>query len=324
VSQNAADDIATRLGDYKYSAAECRAAIHGKRVPYSLGLSLIRLCIIRGIRYHAGFGEELRGVLPAFTRALNARSIMSDRIPDMSSDAEADDVPYCIWHPQTASEATYRELVHRYPRMVYHVGRACAVAGYTDLYKELEILPDVHIAEEARECGSMAIYDDIMSRPVRYDVMNDYECIIGADPRSGVHLNGDTAVCRSLDVKQKFRTADKPDSSDFWDRPGFKTNIFDLTEDMNIDDHDTPGRIYAAPEFSGMSLLFTPLPADLPTVDKDLLILMAAYSGDIDRYARLRRPKPLENKIYCCVRGIYHNSMFALWWAGQEHSPRPL
>jgi hypothetical protein len=31
------------------------------------------------------------------------------------------------------------------------VGRACAVAGYADLYGELGLLPDVSIADEARE-----------------------------------------------------------------------------------------------------------------------------------------------------------------------------
>jgi hypothetical protein len=33
--------------------------------------------------------------------------------------------------------------------MRYQVGRACAAAGYFDLYKELDLLPDVSIAEEA-------------------------------------------------------------------------------------------------------------------------------------------------------------------------------
>lgn len=59
--------------------------------------------------------------------------------------------PYCIWYPDIAREDTYRELAERYPSMRYQVGRACAAAGYVDLYKELCLLPDISIAEEARE-----------------------------------------------------------------------------------------------------------------------------------------------------------------------------
>ena len=322
------EEMAARLSLYKYSEAACRAAIRGEKIPHELGQPLIRLCLVRGIRYCDGFGEELRGVLPEFTRALNARSIMSNRIPDMRED---DEVPYCIWYPQVASKATYRELARRYPHMAYQVGRACAVAGveYLDLYKELDIFPDVHIAEEAREAGNLDLYDFIMTQPLRYDVMNDYTRSVAANPRKGAHLNGDTAVCRSLDIKQEFRTARAPDHIDkegkpryIWRSRGFDINVFDITEDMNIEEMSKTGikgpLLVTSPAV--LELLSSPLPTDLPTVDKDLLILMAAYYGDIDRYIRLRRPKPLVQEVECCVRGIYHNTMFALWWARQEQS----
>jgi len=53
--------------------------------------------------------------------------------------------------------------------MRHEVGRACAVAGYTDLYLELQLLPDVSIAEEARdnEGKGRAIFDEIMAQPVK-------------------------------------------------------------------------------------------------------------------------------------------------------------
>lgn len=73
---------------------------------------------------------------------------MSDKIPEVSN---PDEFPYCIWYPETAKEETYRALASRYPQMRYLVGPACAVAGYVDLYKELDLLPEAHIAEEARE-----------------------------------------------------------------------------------------------------------------------------------------------------------------------------
>lgn len=62
-------------------------------------------------------------------------------------------------------------------------------------------------------------------------------------------------------------------------------------------------------------LLYTPLPADLPTMNKDVLIEMAAYYGNIDRYSRLRRPGPhtTVTELRCVIRGIYHHTIFAKW-----------
>lgn len=89
-----------------------------------------------------------------------------------------DEMPYCVWYPGLATEDTYRALARRYPTLRYQVGRACAVGGYLALYLELDLLPDVSIAEEARESGndgSTAILKHIMSQPSRYAVMDDYE-----------------------------------------------------------------------------------------------------------------------------------------------------
>lgn len=69
-------------------------------------------------------------------------------------------------------------------------------------------------------------------------------------------------------------------------------------------------------------LLYMLLPTDLPMINKDLLIFMAAYYGNIERYARLRRPNNwVPTEVECVVRGIYHNTIFAKWWSLQ---PREL
>lgn len=299
---------------------ECLAAIRGEAIPQSLGLEVVRLCTIRGIRYHPSFGEELHGILPEFTRALNARKIMSNDIPTMLS---ASDFPYCIWHPDPASEDTYRKLAQRYPSMAYQVGRACAVAGYHELFKELSILPEVHIAEEARECGQAKIYQDIMANAVIYNVMDDYTRSIDLANPTPARLNGDTAAYRSLNVKQAFAHADEPEvteEEDFYGLfgdPGFKETTFNITEDRSIDEHSAVSETKTELEYDVTDLLCEPLPRDLPTLNKDLLILMAAYYGNVDRYVRLRRPKMIQNELACCVRGVFHNTMFALWWSRQ-------
>jgi hypothetical protein len=90
---------------------------------------------------------------------------------------------------------------------------------------------------------------------------------------------------------------------------GFEVRHFDITKDMCIDTYTA-----VVPEIEQdvvIPLLYSPLPMDLPTVQKDILILWAAQHGDINRYTRLRRPYRIHGELACVVRGIYHFPMFA-------------
>lgn len=311
--------IEARLKINKYSSDACNAAIHGQQLPVALGYELTRLSVIRGIRHHHGFAQELHGVTPEFTRALNARDIMSGIIPTIS---EPNETPYCIWHPDVPHEGTLRALVQRYPQMLYHAARACAVAGYIDLYKELDPLPEVHVAEEASYAsaergnkGSQEIYQRIISQQVKFAIMDDYTRTVDiANPRVAF-LNGDTAVFSSLGGGREH--VDPKEISYFYREHGdrhYTSNYFNITEDWGIDDHNH--KALDAPE-SYFPLLYGPLPVDLPPVNKDKLIVMAAYLGDIDRYARLHRPQMVRGEFFCIIRGIYHNSFWAKWWSTQ-------
>ena len=293
------------LSNERYNAKECFLAIRGQCIPQTLGEEITRLCVIRGIRYHPGFAKELHGLLPEFTRALNSRDIMSNKLPEMN---DPEDFPYCIWYPDTATEATYRALAARCPQMKYLIGRACAVAGHVKLFHELDLLPESHIAEEARDNQQWEIYEAIMKAEVRYNAMDDYMRTVFDKPIRG-HLNGDTAVRSYLEIKNKYM---RP-SDDIWEWFGGRAlGYFDIMEDDRIDEYYSET---IPPKDDVSHLLYTPLPADLPTMNKDLLIEMAAYYGDIDRYTRLRRPDPhyTITESHCVVRGIYHNTMFAKW-----------
>ncbi|OIW33313.1 hypothetical protein CONLIGDRAFT_651942 [Coniochaeta ligniaria NRRL 30616] len=262
----------------RFSNDVSRAAVRGERLPgyYTHGLDL---CTIHAIRHNDEFARHCEtSEDKRYARARNARLIMSNEVPDMATD---DVKPYCYWHPDTASEETYHQLVKRYPEMAYSVGRACAVAGYDGLYHKLDILPEVSTAEEARErsslmVGSKAIFDHIMRQPICYAVLDDYTRSINhQNPRSPAFMNGDTAVRSTLDV-----TATLPREH--------------------------------------VELFYTPLPYHLPTIAKDPLIVMAAYEGNLDRYLRLRRPTMVEHERLTVLRGIYHNTTFAKWWSLQE------
>ncbi|KAI8161337.1 hypothetical protein KHU50_008302, partial [Colletotrichum sp. SAR 10_65] len=341
--QAATGDLEQRVRSHRYIHADAVAAFEGKRLPRDLGRELTRLCVVRGIRFHADFcfgpAAVLRGSLPLFTRALNARAIMSNRIPDMDPD-QPEDMPYCIWFPDLPSEDTLRDLVRCFPAMAYQAARACAVAGHTELYKELsvQILPEVSIAEEARENGNHAIFNMIMQAPCRYKVFDDYNRTINTTTPKPAFMNGDTAIRPYLLETQAFgppvgRMDDEEgdsepddDELDPWGLSpslGFIQTRFNITEDMNIDldgNSGLPGLITPVVPNSdeeALKILCQPLPVDLTTCHKDLLILMAAYNGDIDRYHRLRRPRLLDHEIGCIVRGIYHNTLFAQWWKSQ-------
>jgi hypothetical protein len=212
-----------------------------------------------------------------------------------------DQYPYCIWYPDVALEDTYRNVVAKYPDMRYQVARACAVAGYTQLYSELDVLPDVSVAEEARESmKGEEIYKSIMKYYPRYAVMNDYTRDINTQsPRHPAQLNGDTAVLWSLDTT--YSVDAEHDA------------YFNITEDGGIDETCQHQGDFAL-EPKDEVLLYSPLPPDLPTMNKDLFILLSAYTGNIDRYARLRRPTLVRGEWTCILRGIYHSPAYAKWW----------
>ncbi|CAK7223410.1 hypothetical protein SBRCBS47491_005199 [Sporothrix bragantina] len=333
-----------------YSESLCTAALRGRSLPagdVDAWAYTLQVCVLRGIRFRDGFATELLQIkegdsIGAFHRALHARAIMSNRIPDITEDA---DIPYCIWYPDTASEDTYREIACRYPQMRYHVGRACAVAGYNNLYRELDLLPDISIAEEARDSvirnassssSSQLILDHILSQPVRYNIMNDYTRHVKLDSPSVARfgLNGDTAVVSALSHRRHFTelrlisrvntngnevTLQPPLSHEEEPAPSY----FDITEDWSLDGVTTPSSQNQSEDKAMLELLWSPLPHDLPAGNKDLLILMAAYNGDVDRYARLHRPHPVSlSEDHCIHRGIYHSTAFAKWWSLQTEHPR--
>jgi hypothetical protein len=300
--------------------AACCAAIRGERVPSDLSTDVMRASLVRGIRLHYAFAtsnrmSELAASDAQFTRARNARLIMSNEVPAVMAPSEQ---PYCIWYPDFATEETYRSLAQRHPQMRYQVGRACAAAGYHALYRELDLLPDVSIAEEARESGTEGgrlIYESIMRQPCRHAVMDDYSLRIETEnPRSPVFLNGDTEVRWRLEYRVGAPS-----------RPDYRKPC--IEEDMHC--HDERTRWSA--EHNNLTrdeakLLYTPLPRDLPTVKKRLLIQMAAFEGNVDRYARLAPGKWTMDKLelICVIRGIYHHTMFARWWAEEiaQNTPR--
>lgn len=102
------------------------AAIRGEQLPDNLSSEEGRTSIIRGIRHHHGFATSaavtaLSAEHAHFARARNARLIMSNVVPEPEEmdDSDRERQPYCIWHPDFASETTCRELARRYPSMRY-------------------------------------------------------------------------------------------------------------------------------------------------------------------------------------------------------------
>lgn len=283
-----------------------------------------------------------------FCRARNARLIMSGVMPseeEMGSfeaeermttvDAASTTVcdldstlkrPYCIWHPDRAPEGFYRSLVAKYPSLCYQVARACAAAGYSTLYHELAtsglILPEVSIAEEARESGitdGKVIYNTIMSAPARYQVMDDYtrSVAVGASYANTppAFLNGDTVVRWIIEEQALLALERSKGLFNRWrelPRREFITEAGGITL-------TPPARRRLWPKLNDdeIALLHSPLPRDLPTMNKTLLISMAAYNGDVDRYTRLVNRREAFYGIDQIIRGIHWNPLFARFWAQQ-------
>ncbi|KAG8631760.1 hypothetical protein KVT40_000900 [Elsinoe batatas] len=294
-------DQAIAEGRDRLTRDDCISAMHGLSVPPVLVPEIARLCVIRGIRYHDGYATELAG------------NRLDNRVPDMKTPSE--ECAYCIWHPDIAEEETYRTLVKRYPEMNYQVGRACAV--------------DASIAEEARDNGATAIFASIVSKPIIFQILDDYSRKVNSEePAVTCGLNCDTAIRSSLDIKQGLghlvTTKDDADDELGWlddDPPvyseGFMPQTFNITEDQSIDELGTDDtRTLDSME----ELFYSPLPRHLPNLkNKDVLIDLAAAEGNIGRYTRLRRPfgKGGPHERAALMRGIYHHPMFARWCSMQ-------
>jgi hypothetical protein len=209
---------------------------------------------------------------------------MSNIIPDMQDPVTE---PYCIWYLEPASEGTYRELARRYPSMRYQVGRACAAASYTDLYKELDLLPDVSIAEEARNVAEDAdIYKIIMSASQRWAVMDEFTRSVNLEsPQAPVFLNGNMKPRRALGrrvLPPKNLPVTTADDIDI-EEDGF-IGLKEITSKVDRDAILGPGAKLGPGDYEH---LWMPLPPDLPILDKRLPTQMAAWEGNVDRYARL-------------------------------------
>ncbi|RMJ19171.1 hypothetical protein CDV36_001182 [Fusarium kuroshium] len=301
------------------------------KFPQDLESPVTRACVIRAIRLNLEFAKSEAVAKacvewPEFIRARNARLIMSNQLPEPDEMPEwnTETHPYCVWYPSFAHEDTYRQLSKVFPWLRYQVGRACAAAGYAELYAELHLLPDVSIVEEARESycdGGTAIYESIMAAPARYAVMDDLNLSIELHhPRTPAFLNGDTDVRWKLDDRwslDRVMHAAMP--------PSFLGGPVPLAlcieEDMRVAEthweHVVNGITPRNTDltYKETTLLWKSLPQDLPTVRKKTLTHMAAYEGNLDRYARLKQPGPMANdELICVMRGIYHHGMFARWW----------
>lgn len=156
-----------------------------------------------------------------------------------------------------------------------------------------------------------------MGHGVKYAVMNDYTRTVDIYNPLPEPLNGDTAVYSVLAARQVHKNP-RPDDSDIFGLFASDTHstrhYFNITEDWGIDDHECAAH---NPPADFVPLLHSPLPKDLPPIDKAMLILIAAYYGDIDRYARLRRPQMIQDEQICVIRAIYHNVLWAKWWDTQ-------
>jgi hypothetical protein len=157
----------------------------------------------------------------------------------------------------------------------------------------------------------MAIYDAIMKAEVKYNAMDDYTREI-FDPTPG-NLNGNTIIRSYLDIRFAIGYYPTLYTSIHWAM--FPAN-FDLTEDRRVDKVSNPKEPTEWPfviktpfpvsDTEILPLLYNPMP-------KDLLILTAAFYGDVDRYVRLRRPVVVHTERNCVIRGIYNNAILAKW-----------
>ncbi|KAJ5709652.1 hypothetical protein N7493_009943 [Penicillium malachiteum] len=134
-------------------------------------------------------------------------------------------------------------------------------------------------------------------------------------PRTPAFLNGDMKPRWALGQRvQAGKNLPETTADDI----DIEEDGFIGLEDINLE--DIRGRedyVKLGPAQSDQ--LWVPLPLDLPILKKRTRTQMAAWEGNVDRDSRLMHPRRLRTKLEynCVLRGIYHSTTFARWWAYQ-------
>ncbi|KAJ3200482.1 hypothetical protein HDU82_008885, partial [Entophlyctis luteolus] len=108
----------------------------------------VRCALMRSPTFAAEWQESPPWSSDELACTVSERRILSNDASNPHRDV------YYIWSSEGVSESTYRDLLARIPSTRPLVGRACIVAGYDELYSELELEPDASYVLEALAQGN--------------------------------------------------------------------------------------------------------------------------------------------------------------------------
>jgi hypothetical protein len=131
-----------------------------------------------------------------------------------------------------------------------------------------------------------------------------------SDSGSLAFLNGDTVIAWMLEERWKLDTAH---AGDYTLRP-------DIEEDCGLkEDRKQLPRCRLKLSLSNRSSSTDHF--ERSPNHKDLSTQIAVWEGNVDLYASLWRTGGMTGaETWCVVRGIYHHTMYARWWAEQLES----
>lgn len=269
-----------------FATGFCEDMIHSNALPGSPGLEVVQRYVFHETRCHVNFARELRGLSGRLTWSPNTLNIMSNRIPDMRA-LTTSRIAYRI----PASQATFQELLQRCSQMAYFVGRVCAIAGDTDMYRERDLHPEGYNAEESYDDGGLTVINALISQPIKYRVLNATKGLLIMELRVSwlsrlTHASGSCLIhsrASSVQPAAKFSTIRTLVSIYVSSiLPGISVDAY-ICVPWNVDQEIV------------LLLLYSPLPADLTTIQRDIIVSAAAYCGDFG--------------------GICYSASFASWWS---------
>lgn len=122
------------------------------------------LCIAEGCHENFEFARWCFNNIPATYQKIH-KAISECFIKNNDFGYVRDDI-YCIWCPRPPTEETLRQLYRLKPSLKYLIARACAVGDYVDLYKQLNVLPEVHVISEMVEYLSTEMMNFVVGKPI--------------------------------------------------------------------------------------------------------------------------------------------------------------
>jgi hypothetical protein len=120
------------------------------------------LCLVHSMYFNLDFAiwwkNNMLGYNSSIDAAASAKLIMNNDLSYIHPDI------FCIWYPDTPTKDTYRKLYKTHKEFAYQIAHGCMLSKYNDVFKEINVLPEILSLMGAEASNNLELYKYIKSR----------------------------------------------------------------------------------------------------------------------------------------------------------------